>query len=117
MPGPQRVLLVEDEMMIAMMLEDMLSDLGHQIVGVAMRLPQAMELAKTADIDIAILDINLDGRKSFPAAQVLRDRGVKLIFASGYGSPGLEAPFLDDVIVKKPFEVSDIRAAMRRVLA
>ncbi len=117
MPSPQRVLLVEDEMMIAMMLEDMLSDLGHQIVGVAMRLPQAMELARTAEIDIAILDINLDGRKSFPVAQALRDRGVKLIFASGYGSPGLEAPFLNDVIVKKPFEVSDIRAAMRRVLA
>ncbi|HEX7930646.1 MAG TPA: response regulator [Sphingomicrobium sp.] len=117
MPSPQRVLLVEDEMMIAMMLEDMLTDLGHQIVGIAMRLPQAMELARTAEADIAILDINLDGRKSFPVAQVLRERGVKLIFASGYGSPGLEAPFLEDVIVKKPFEANDIRAAMRRVLA
>lgn len=61
------MLVVEDEMMIAMMLEDMLADLGHQVAGVAMRLPQAMrKLAKDIEADIAILDINLDGRKSFP---------------------------------------------------
>lgn len=110
-----RVLVVEDEMMIAMMLEDMLVDLGHQVAGVAMRLPQAIELAKGTDADIAILDINLDGRRSFPVAALLREKGVKLIFASGYGSPGLEAPFLDEIILKKPFEPTDIRAALARV--
>lgn len=117
MAGPFRVLVVEDEMMIAMMLEDILADLGHQVAGVAMRLPQAIELSKGIDADVAILDINLDGRKSFPAAAVLRERGVKLIFASGYGSPGLEAPFLEEVILKKPFEASDIRSALQRVAA
>jgi len=115
MPNSLRILVVEDEMMIAMMLEDMLADLGHKVAGIAMRLPQAMNLAKDVEADIAILDINLDGRKSFPAAEVLRQRGVKLIFASGYGSAGLEAPFLEEVIVKKPFEANDIRAALRRV--
>jgi DNA-binding response OmpR family regulator len=71
-------------------------------------------MAKGVDADIAILDINLDGRRSFPVADVLREKGVKLIFASGYGSPGLEPPFLDEIILKKPFEPSDIRAALAR---
>lgn len=111
-----KVLVVEDEMMIAMMIEDILAELGHEVAGVAMRLPQALELAKDVTADVAILDINLDGRKSFPAAQLLRDRGIKIIFASGYGSPGLEAPFTNEVIIKKPFETSDIRSAIQRVI-
>lgn len=114
MAGPLRVLVVEDEMMIAMMLEDMLGDLGHQVAGVAMRLPHALEIAKTAEVDVAILDINLDGRRSFPVADVLRQRGVRLIFASGYGSPGLEAPYLDEIVVRKPFEASDIQRALAK---
>jgi CheY-like chemotaxis protein len=116
MAGPFRVLIVEDEMIIAMMLEDTLADLGHQVVGVAMRLPQAMELATTVEADLAILDINLDGKKSFPVAQVLADRGVRVVFASGYGAPGLEAPFLDAVVMKKPFEAPDIRSAINRAM-
>ncbi|MEQ1610749.1 MAG: response regulator [Hyphomonadaceae bacterium] len=115
MAGPLRIHVVDDEMMIAMMLEDMLADLGHKVACLAMRLPQVVEPARTVHADIAILDINLDGRKSFPAAEILRDRGVKLIFASGYGSPGLEALFLEAVIVKKPFEATDIRATLKRV--
>lgn len=117
MAASLRVLVIEDEMMIAMLLEDTLADLGHQVAGVAMRLPQALEMAKSVDADIAILDINLDGRRSFPVAAVLREKGVKLIFASGYGSPGLEAPFLDEIILKKPFEPNDIRAALARAAA
>lgn len=116
MPDSLKVLVVEDEMMIAMMIEDILAELGHEVAGVAMRLPQALELAKGVDADVAILDINLDGRKSFPAAQLLRDRGIKIIFASGYGSPGLEAPFTNEVIIKKPFETSDVRTAIQRVI-
>lgn len=117
MTGPLRILLIEDEMIIAMMVEDILAELGHQIVGVAMRLPQAMELAMSTDIDVAILDINLDGKKSFPVALALKERGIKVLFASGYGSAGLEAPFLDAIVLKKPFEPQDIRAALARLTA
>lgn len=117
MTKPLRVLVVEDEMIIAMLLEDVLGELGHQVVGVAMRLPQAMELAGSVEADLAILDINLDGKKSFPIAQMLVDRGVRIIFASGYGAPGLEDPFRDAVVMKKPFEPPDIEAAIRRAMA
>jgi DNA-binding response OmpR family regulator len=110
-----RIFVVEDEMTIALMIEDMLIDLGHQVTGIAMRLPQAAEMARAVDADVAILDINLDGRQSFSVAQMLRDRGVKLLFASGYGSPGLEAPFLGETVIKKPFEAKDLSAAIARV--
>jgi CheY-like chemotaxis protein len=110
-----RIFVVEDEMTIALMIEDMLTDLGHQVAGVAMRLPQAAAMARDVQADVAILDINLDGRRSFPVAQMLRERGVKLLFASGYGSPGLEAPFLGETIIKKPFEASDLKRAIEHV--
>ena len=112
-----RIFVVEDEMTIALMIEDMLTDLGHTVTGLAMRLPQATEMAKDVEADVAILDINLDGRRSFPVAQMLRDRGVKLLFASGYGSPGLEAPFLEEAIIKKPFEANDLKRAIARLAA
>ena len=112
-----RVLVVEDEMMIALMLEDMLLDLGHDVVGLAMRLPQAMEMARKADIDLAILDVNLDGRMSFPVAEVLTARGVPFFFASGYGSAGVEPPFHERLTIRKPFEVKDLLGAIERIAA
>lgn len=115
MANSLKIFVVEDEMTIALMIEDMLTDMGHRIAGVAMRLPQATRMAQNVEADVAILDINLDGRRSFPVAQMLRERGVKLLFASGYGSPGLEPPFLDEIVLKKPFAPNDLRAAIARV--
>lgn len=115
MPNPLRILIVEDEMTIALMVEDMLTDLGHQVAGIAMRLPQALSLAQTVEADVAILDINLDGRKSFPVAEILNRRGVPVVFASGYGRSGLEPPFDKAVVVAKPFEARDLSEAIQRV--
>src|SRR5262245_53236579 len=117
MNGPYRIFVVEDEMMIALMIEDMVADLGHHLCGMAMRLPQALEMAQDVEADVAILDINLDGRRSFPVAEALQARGIKVLFASGYGSPGLEHPFLDAVIIKKPFEQADLERAIEKVYA
>src|SRR5579871_2888326 len=98
-----RVLIVEDESIVAMLLEDMLSDLGHQVVETAMRLPQALEAASTADVELAILDVNLGGRTSYAVADALDARGVPVIFASGYGAGGLEPPYRDRAVLMKPF--------------
>jgi CheY-like chemotaxis protein len=100
--------------MIAMMIEDMLADLGHQVAAIAMRLPQATEAAKTIEADLAILDINLDGRRSFPVAEILRDRAIPILFASGYGEKGLEAPFEQAKVLKKPFELRDLKFAIEQ---
>lgn len=112
MARPLRILVVEDEMTIALLMEDMLIDLGHEVVGLAMRLPQALQFAKSAEIDLAILDINLDGRMSFPVADVLSARGVPFIFATGYGQAGLEAPYKASTVLSKPFQMKDLQGAI-----
>ena len=85
----KRILVVEDEMLIALLFEDILADFDCSVVGPALKISPALALAQTADIDAAILDVNLGGDSSFPVADILRQRGVPLIFASGYGSVGL----------------------------
>jgi CheY-like chemotaxis protein len=112
-----RILIVEDEMTIALMIEDMLTDLGHEVAAMAMRLPQALALAQTADIDFAILDVNLDGRMSFPVADVLSDRGVPFVFATGYGSAGVDPPYKGRTVIRKPFDMSDLKTAIAHAAA
>ena len=113
----RRVIVVEDEMMIAMLLEDMLTDLGHTVVGVAGRLDSALDLAREADADMAILDVNLSGEASFPVAKVLAERGLPFMFATGYGALGLEAPFQHILTLKKPFELKDLSRALEQLQA
>jgi DNA-binding NtrC family response regulator len=112
-----RVLVVEDEMMIAMMLEDMLAALGHEVVGIAPNLKSALRLAGSADFDVAILDINLAGERSFPVAQLLSERGLPFLFSTGYGTAGLEDPFRAVLTLKKPYQIQDLARAVDRVLA
>jgi CheY-like chemotaxis protein len=111
--APLRVLVVEDEMLVAMMISDMLTDLGHEPVGPAMRLEQALELARKERIDAAVLDINLGGgKKSFAVADVLRERRVPFIFATGYGSKGGGEAYRDVETLKKPFETTALGRAL-----
>jgi CheY-like chemotaxis protein len=118
MTRPLRILVVEDEMALALLIEDMLRDLGHEVAGIAMRLPQALRLAETAAIDFAILDVNLDGRMSFPVAEMLDTRGVPFVFVTGYGSAGVEPAYRGrGMVVKKPFELADLQSAIERLAA
>ncbi|RYB01369.1 response regulator [Lichenibacterium ramalinae] len=81
-----RVLIVEDEMMVAMLVEDMLVDMGFIVVGPAYRLGDGLRLAKSETLDVAVLDVNLKGARSFPIATVLTERGIPFVFATGYGT-------------------------------
>lgn len=111
-----RILVIEDETTIALLIEDMLTDLGHEVAGLAMRLPQALERAKAERIDLAILDVNLDGRPSYPVADLLESRGVPVIFASGYGSGGLDPAYRDRVTLTKPFFLNDLQGAIEQAI-
>ncbi|WP_404338095.1 response regulator [Sphingomonas sp. MMS12-HWE2-04] len=109
-----RVLIVEDEPIVAMCLEDILETLGCAIVGPAGRLSDGLALAESAAIDAAILDINLGGERSTPIATVLQLRGVPFAFASGYGM----APegFDEAPLIEKPYSDDDIASTLRLLL-
>lgn len=103
-PRSLRVFVVEDDMLVAMMLEDILHDGGHTVAGTAARQEQAVEMARDIDADVAILDIDLDGKPSFPAADILADRGIPYFFASGYGVRGLNERHAQAIALRKPFD-------------
>lgn len=104
----KRVLIVEDEVLLALHLEDMLTALGHEVVGHAMRIDMAMELARESDIDFAVLDINVAGTDSFPVADILRHRGIPFAFATGYGAEGLADGYRDFPVLRKPYSQEDL---------
>jgi CheY-like chemotaxis protein len=83
---PKRVLIVEDEPAIALALEDMVESLGWIAVGLASRVKQGLDLVEECTADLAILDVNLHGERSYPIADALADKGVPYIFATGYGN-------------------------------
>lgn len=107
-----RILIVEDEMTIAMMLEDMIAELGHDVFDVASRLNQAVDLATHGTFDLAILDINLDGHTSAPVAKALAGRNIPFFFATGYGRAGLDPRFAEAYVLSKPFVITQLAEAI-----
>ncbi len=103
-------------MMIALHLEDLIADQGHQPVGPAMRLDHAMTLAREEALDAALLDVNLGDAKSFPAAEILRERGVPLLFLTGYGAGGLPEEWKASPTLEKPFEPHHLTGALKSLL-
>lgn len=112
-----RVLIIEDEAAISILMEDMLLDLGIETIGPASRLDPALQLAREADLDAAILDINIAGAQSYPVADVLRNRGIPVIFATGYGSSVLPERFKSCQILQKPFDQHRFRETLHTALA
>src|SRR5215468_2442996 len=112
--GPtRRILVVEDELMIRMLLEDMLGELGYTVTAEAGRLDEALQAAKTADFDVAILD----GEPVSPVADALVARGTPFVFATGYGERGLPEPYRDRPMLKKPFQMDGLKEMLQNALA
>ena len=111
-----RVLVVEDEALVAMLIEDMIHDSGDEVVGSAGKLTDAVALAQETQADVALLDINLGGVLAYPVADVLRQRGVPIVFTSGYGSAGLIERFQDCPMLDKPFDQPSLEHAIHTVL-
>ena len=112
----KRILLVEDEAVIAFAVEDMLLDLGCEVVGPAFRLDDAVALASSAAIDAAILDVNLNDERSFAVAEILRRRGIPFLFATGYADTGVDWDGGDVALLAKPYRKEQIAAALDRLL-
>jgi CheY-like chemotaxis protein len=113
----RRMLVVEDEMMLLVMIEDMLSDLGCQSVSVAATVKQALALVSTRPFDIAILDVNLNGEMSFRVADALAALHVPFIFSSGYGADALTEEYRDRPLLRKPYSYHDLEDVLYRVVA
>jgi CheY-like chemotaxis protein len=111
----KRILLVEDEFIVAAMAEDMLTELGATVLGPANTILKALDLAKTCAFDAAVLDVNMNGDRIDPVADVLRARRIPMVFATGYGTCAFdsahEAPILD-----KPYTQEQLARALARAL-
>lgn len=112
----KRIFVVEDETLISMLFEDILGDLDCEIVGPAMNIRQATDLARTADIDVAVLDVNLAGDPIFPVAEILAERGVPLVFSSGYGSSGLPDRWQNQPTLPKPFTFGQVAEVLNKIV-
>ena len=113
----RRVLLVEDEALVAMLLETILEDMGCIPVGPAATVDDGLVMAATtAPLDAALLDVNVAGRQVFPIAEALKARGVPFVFSTGYGESGLPDGWRGHPTVQKPFTEAAIREALMKAI-
>jgi DNA-binding response OmpR family regulator len=110
-----RILVVEDDAGVADLLADMLGDLGHQVVATERTRDAALARAEIVEADLAILDINLGGRPSFPIADRLQARGIPVMFVTGYGILQLTGRYEHATLLKKPFDVAELSATLNGV--
>jgi two-component SAPR family response regulator len=107
-----RILVVEDEMLIGMLLEDMLTDMGHVVVGIVPRVNDALAAVQKEAFDLAILDVHLNGQAVFPVAEALIERGIPFVFSTGYGERGLPDQYRGRPILQKPFAKDDLEKTL-----
>ena len=113
----RRVLIVEDESLVAMLLETILADLGCDVVGPESNIEDGLNVASgTAPLDAALLDVNVAGQEIFPVAEALKARGVPFVFTTGYGEAGLPEHWRGNPTVQKPFTEGAIRDALMTAL-
>lgn len=113
----RRVLVVEDESLVAMLLETILEDMGCTPVGPASNIDEGEALARDeAALDAALLDVNVAGRQVFPVAAALKARGVPFVFSTGYGEGGLPDEWRGNPTIQKPFTEAAIRDALMKAM-
>jgi CheY-like chemotaxis protein len=112
-----RVLLVDDEVLIRMMVSDMLGDLGHVVIAEHGELDQSLLLARSADFDLAILDVNLNGTRIDPVAEAIIARRIPLILATGYSSPSVATRYPQIPRLRKPYGVEELERVIDHAMA
>lgn len=111
----KRVLIVEDEPIIAFALEDALTELGHIVLAVAGTVDQSLKLIEETEPEIVILDVNLHGTDSYPVADALEDRGVHYVFATGYGDAQHPERHREVPTLTKPYSVREVKDALAKL--
>jgi CheY-like chemotaxis protein len=113
----RRILVVEDEYLIRMLLEDMLAEIGYDVAAAVGSIAEASALARDGAFDVAILDVNLDGEEVYPVADILARRGLPFVFVTGYGENSLSEPYRDRPALQKPFQSEQLKQTLAALLA
>ena len=113
----RRILVLDDEPLVAMLFEDFLGDLSHETVGPAATLAEALRLIEAGPLDAAILDMSVGRELSYPVAAELRARNIPFAFSTGHSELDIAEPFQDAPLLSKPFTISDLSAVLGRLLA
>ena len=108
----KRVLVVEDELLLGILLEGMLTELGHEVVTIAPQLSTALVAVESETFDLAVLDVRLYGESVVPVAEALVAKGLPFIFATGYGRDGVPEPYRNRPVLQKPFSKTDLEHAI-----
>jgi CheY-like chemotaxis protein len=111
----RRILIVEDEALVAMLVEDALLDAGAEVIGPVATVAEAMALLEASAPDAAVLDLNLAGETSTPVADVLAARGVPFVVATGYGAEGLPAGHATVPVLAKPYDPDELTGTLSRI--
>ena len=111
----RRVLVVEDEALVAMLVEDALLDAGFEVIGPAATVDEAMGFLDGDRPDAVVLDLNLAGETSTPVADTLAARGIPYVIATGYGASGLPAGHQQAMVLAKPYDPSELTAMLGRL--
>ena len=111
-----RVAVVEDETLVALLLEDMLAELGCEVLWTAHRVGKALDLVAQSAPDAGVLDVNIAGDEVYPVAQALAARHIPFVFTTGYGTRGLQDNWRDRPIVQKPFQVEHLSSGLLTAL-
>ena len=114
---PRKIFIVEDEVLIAFEMTDMLEDLGFEVVGPSVHVDDAKDIAKSAEMDAAFLDVNLGKNvTSQPVAEILKARGVPFVFVTAYDANHITFRTSDDQILRKPVTSNELLKTLRKVL-
>ena len=111
----RKVLVVEDEALVAMLVEDALLDAGFAVIGPAATVEEALALLEREAPDAVVLDLNLAGETSTPVADWLAARGIPYVIATGYGAAGLPAGHQDAMVLAKPYDPAELTAMLDRI--
>jgi CheY-like chemotaxis protein len=111
-----RVFVVEDEFAVLLLVEDMLTELGCELVGTASRMSEATRLARELYFDAAVLDVNINGETIGPVAEIVAGRGAGMVFSTGYGRSGVDPRWRDRPILQKPYRIEEFADALHEAL-
>jgi DNA-binding response OmpR family regulator len=111
-----RILVVDDEPLVSMLVENWLVELGCEVVGPARSVQQGLDIAGSAELDGAILDVNLAGKNSYLVAETLERRGVPFAFTTGEDAIDAKSGFRDPILLSKPFDFEGVKTVLGKLL-